>query len=216
MADILILEDDKLFNETLQDYLEDLGHAVSFALDPYSALDLTYTKNFDLYLLDVNLPYESGFEFLEKLRSSGDTTPTIFITSRDDKTSLANGFEVGADDYIKKPIDLDELGFRLNALLKRTIRSSKIAIDNYYFDIDSKVLYQENATIELSQKASHLLYILIEAKGSVVSFEEIESRLWAASEESSSGAIRVYITQIKKYFPQRLKNIRGVGYTFAL
>ncbi|MEA2029908.1 MAG: response regulator transcription factor, partial [Campylobacterota bacterium] len=122
MAHILILEDDRLFNETLQDYLEDFGHSVAFALDPYSALDLTYEDNFDCYLFDVNLPYESGFDLLSKLRQSGDTTPTIFITSRDDKSSLASGFKSGADDYIKKPVDLDELTFRLNALLKRTIR----------------------------------------------------------------------------------------------
>jgi len=216
MANILILEDDRLFNETLQDYLEDFGHSVAFALDPYTALDLTYEDNFDCYLFDVNLPYESGFDLLSKLRQSGDTTPTIFITSRDDKTSLASGFESGADDYIKKPVDLDELTFRLNALLKRTIRNSKIEIDGYHFDTESKILYQESKTIELTHKASLLLYILIEAKGSVVAFEEIESRLWSASEESSSGAIRVYITQIKKYFPNRIKNIRGVGYSFAL
>jgi len=216
MATILILEDDKLFNETLQDFLEDLGHSVRFALDPYSALDITYEQNFDCYLFDVNLPYESGFDLLAKLRESNDTTPTIFITSRDDKASLANGFGVGCDDYIKKPIDLDELEFRIEALLKRSIRSPRIAIDNYHFDTHSKLLYQGNQSIELTQKASLLLHILLEAKGSVVSFEEIENRLWATSQESSSGAIRVYVTQIKKYFPLRLKNIRGVGYIFAL
>ncbi|MBN2826209.1 MAG: response regulator transcription factor [Campylobacterales bacterium] len=216
MANILILEDDRLFNETLQDFLEDLGHKVSFALDPYTALDLSYTHTFDCYLFDVNLPYESGFELLSKLRDSGDVTPTIFMTSRDDKASLAHGFKIGGDDYIKKPIDLDELHFRLNALLKRTVRSSKIAIDNYAFDTVSKMLFEGNQGVELSQKASLLLFILIEAKGSVVSFESIESRLWAAGEESSSGAIRVYVTQIKKYFPHRIKNIRGVGYAFAL
>jgi DNA-binding response OmpR family regulator len=216
MANILIVEDDRLFNETLQDYLEDQEHTVHFALDPYSALDLTFTHNFDCYLFDVNLPYESGFDLLTKLRNSGDTTPTIFITSRDDKASLANGFEAGADDYIKKPIDLDELTFRLNALLKRTIRSPKIELGQYHYDTHSKMLFHGTSKVELSQKASQLLYILIEAKGSVVSFEDIQSRLWAASEESSSGSIRVYITQIKKYFPDQIKNIRGVGYTFAL
>ncbi|MBN2824188.1 MAG: response regulator transcription factor, partial [Campylobacterales bacterium] len=153
MANILILEDDKLFNETLQDFLEDLGHRVHFALDPYTALDLSYAHNFDCYLFDVNLPYESGFDLLTKLRQSGDATPAIFITSRDDKASLADGFEAGADDYIKKPLDLDELHFRLTALLKRTIRTSKIEIDHYTFDTASKMLYQDNQSVELSQKA---------------------------------------------------------------
>ena len=216
MAYILILEDDRLFNETLQDYLEDKGHRLAFALDPYTALDLSYEHNFDCYLFDVNLPYESGFELLSKLRYSGDTTPTIFITSREEKSSLVSGFEAGADDYIKKPIDLEELHLRINALLKRTVRNSKIKIESYTFDTHSKILYQDNTIIDLTPKALLLLYILIEAKGEVVSFETIESRLWATSEESSSGSIRVYITQIKKYFPYRIKNIRGVGYAFAL
>ncbi len=216
MADILILEDDKLFNETLQDFLEELGHKVSFALDPYYALELSYQHNFDCYLFDVNLPYESGFELLTKLRQSGDTTPAIFITSRDDKASLRNGFDAGADDYIKKPLDLDELHLRLNALLKRTLRNATVEIDHYQFDIQTKMLYQGDNPLDLSQKAALLLLILIEAKGNLVSFETIQSRLWAPGEESSSGAIRVYVTQIKKYFPHRVKNIRGAGYAFAL
>jgi len=110
---ILLLEDDKLFNETLQDFLEEEEYELEYALDPYTALDLAYEQNFDLYLFDVNLPYESGFDLLKKLRESGDSTPTIFITSRDDKESLREGFMVGADDYIKKPIDLDELYYGL-------------------------------------------------------------------------------------------------------
>ena len=85
LARILVLEDDKLFNETLEDFLEEEGHSIHCALDPYSALDLTYEHVFDLYLFDVNLPYENGFELLEKLRQSGDEIPCIFLTSREDK-----------------------------------------------------------------------------------------------------------------------------------
>ena len=209
---ILLLEDDKLFNETLQDFLEEEGFAIHSALDPYSALDLTYENNYDLYLFDVNLPYENGFELLEKLRHAGDMTPTIFITSRDDKDSLKEGFMQGGDDYITKPVDLDELLLRINAVLRRQTRSQFVQIGTFKFDVMTKSLYENEKVLELTQKVAELLLVLLEAKGSVVSTEQIKERLWSSAEESSDGALRVYVTQLKKYFPEHIENIRGVGY----
>ena len=211
---ILILEDDKLFNETLEDFLDEEGFEVKTALDPYSALDLAYEQKFDLYLFDVNLPYESGFNLLEKLRSSSDLTPTIFLTSRDDKASLIEGFTVGADDYMKKPIDLDELLFRINALLKRQVRSERIDVGNYVLDCRAKELYEDGQLLTVTSKGVELLLLLYLAKGEVVTLEEIELKLWHSNESSSLGAIRVYITSLKKYFPQNIENIRGIGYRF--
>ncbi len=209
---LLLLEDDKLFNETLQDFLEEEGFILDCALDPYTALDLTYEHNYNLYLFDVNLPYESGFDLLKKLRASGDTTPTIFITSRQDKASLREGFMQGGDDYIVKPLDLEELLLRINAVLRRQIRTQNIVLGMYNFDILSKILYQDDHPVELTAKASELLLTLLESKGKVVSLEQIKSQLWSASEGASDGALRVYITQLKKYFPTQIANIRGVGY----
>ena len=209
---ILLLEDDKLFNETLQDFLEEEGFAIHSALDPYSALDLTYENNYDLYLFDVNLPYENGFELLEKLRHAGDMTPTIFITSRDDKDSLKEGFAQGGDDYIVKPVDLDELLLRINAVLRRQTRSQFVQIGAFRFDVMTKSLYENEKVLELTQKAADLLLVLLEARGSIVSTEQIKERLWSSAEESSDGALRVYVTQLKKYFPKYIDNIRGVGY----
>lgn len=213
---ILLLEDDRLFNETLQDFLEDEGFELSCVLDPYSALDLTYENNYNLYLFDVNLPYESGFDLLKKLRQSGDDTPTIFITSRNDKASLQEGFMQGGDDYIKKPVDLDELLLRINAVLRRQIRTELIKIGAYHFDIMSKTLFLDGKMIDLSMKAAELLFTLLEGQGSVVRFEVIKARLWSTSEDSSDGALRVYMTQLKKYFPTHIENVRGVGYKMTL
>jgi DNA-binding response OmpR family regulator len=213
---ILLLEDDKLFNETLQDFLEEEGFVLDCALDPYTALDLSYEHNYNLYLFDVNLPYESGFDLLQKLRASGDTTPTIFITSRQDKASLREGFMQGGDDYITKPIDLDELLLRMNAVLRRQVRTQSIVLGHYTFDIVSKVLYDDDRPVELTAKASELLLVLLEGKGKVVPLEQIKTQLWSASEEASDGALRVYITQLKKYFPTQIENIRGVGYKIEL
>ncbi|RUM68897.1 MAG: DNA-binding response regulator [Sulfurovum sp.] len=212
---ILLLEDDKLFNETLQDFLEVEGFVVECVLDPYSALELTYENNYDLYLFDVNLPYENGFELLKKLRNSGDMTPTIFLTSRDDKVSLTQGFMHGGDDYLTKPVDLDELLLRLFALLRRQVRTQLVQVGTYQFDSVSKILYDKDGYVELSQKGATLLLVLLEGQGNVVPIYQIKQRLWSSAEESSDGALRVYVTQLKKYFPTQIQNIRGVGYKMS-
>ena len=214
-ASILLLEDDRLFNETLQDFLEEEGYELSFALDPYTALDITYEKNFDLYIFDVNLPYESGFDLLKKLRDSGDTTPTIFITSRDDRESLRDGFGVGGDDYLKKPIDLDELLLRIDALLRRVVRTNRLTIGEYTIDSREKQLYLNGTIVELPKKVIELLLLFIASKDEVVHLDEIKSKLWSVSQDASDGSIRVYITQLKKLFPNSIENIRGVGYRFV-
>ena len=215
MARILVLEDDQLFNETLEDFLEEEGYEVETAMDPYSALEMGYRYIFDLYLFDVNLPYENGFDLLEKLRQSGDTTPTIFLTSRNDKASLAEGFSKGADDYMKKPIDLDELLLRIQAVLRRQIRQERMSIGKYRLDTVAKILYLDRETLDVTKKAIELLLLLVQAKGEVVSSDEIKNRLWAAGQSASDGALRVYVTQLKKYFPENIVNVRGVGYRWV-
>jgi len=216
LVHILLLEDDSLFNETLQDFLEEEGFSLDTALDPYSALEFAYERNYDLYLFDVNLPYESGFDLLKKLRQSGDVTPTIFLTSRDDKASLTQGFEMGADDYMKKPIDLDELLLRIQALLRRQVRKERMTIGEYSLDMVGKTLFHNNKELDVTKKAVELLVLLVQADGEVVSSEKIKSRLWAASQNASDGSLRVYITQLKKYFPDAIVNVRGVGYRWLV
>lgn len=209
---ILVLEDDRLFNETLQDFLEEEGFFVDCVLDPYSALDCTYQCKYDLYLFDVNLPYESGFDLLEKLRQSNDMTPVIFLTSREDKDSLARGYRAGADDYMKKPIDLDELLFRIEALMRRHTRQTKIALGVYELDVVAKKLCLNGKAVDVTQKAVELLVLLFESKGEVVTIERIKDRLWSADQMPSDGALRVYVAQLKKIFPDAVLNIRGIGY----
>jgi len=209
---ILLLEDDKLFNETLEDFLEEEGFSIDTALDPYTALELTYKRKYDLYLFDVNLPYENGFDLLRKLRQSDDMTPTIFLTSREDRASLAEGFGSGADDYMKKPIDLDELLLRIQAILRRQVRQERMQFGAYTLDMVSKTLYCNNEALEVTKKAIELLVLLVEAGGEVVSSDTIKNRLWAAGQSASDGALRVYITQLKKYFPDAIVNVRGIGY----
>ncbi len=215
MQKILLLEDDKLFNETIEDFLEEEGFEVHSVLDPYSAMELSYESKFDLYLFDVNLPYESGFTLLKQLRNAGDKTPTIFLTSRSDKISLVEGFDVGADDYMKKPIDLDELLLRIRALLRRQLRDEKIEIGEYVLDTQAKELHYNGEIIKVGVKAFELLMLLLKAKGEVVTMQSIEEELWSSNEEVSLGSVRVYVASLKKYFPN-IENIRGVGYRLKI
>jgi DNA-binding response OmpR family regulator len=164
----------------------------------------------------VNLPYENGFELLDKLRQSGDETPCIFITSREDKASLKEGFGKGGDDYIQKPVDLEELSLRIQAVLRRQVRSEIVQIDSYTFDIATKRLYLNDKAVELSIKGGELLLTLLEGQGSVVPLDQIKERLWSSSEEASEGALRVYVAQLKKYFPTQIQNVRGVGYQMSI
>jgi two-component system response regulator QseB len=213
---ILVLEDDPLFNETLQDFLEEAGYVLACALDPYTAMDLTYEQNFDLYVLDVNLPYESGFEWLARLRESGDTTPAIFITSREDKPSLVQGFGSGGDDYLTKPVDLDELLLRIGAILRRQRRVERIVLGAYWLDSRQKRLYLGDDEVALTRKVIDLLLLFASSQGETISIDTIKSALWAPGEEASEGSIRVYVAQLKKLFPGTIENFRGVGYRFAM
>ena len=115
---ILLLEDDEILAQTLVDMLESENFIVCLARDGETALDLTYKESFDLYLLDVNVPFLNGFDFLKSLRQSGDKTPAFFLTALKDIDSLSKGFDSGCDDCIKKPFDFNELLVRIKAKLK--------------------------------------------------------------------------------------------------
>jgi len=216
MEKILLLEDDRLFSETLQDWLEEEGYAVTPAYDPHSAFALCYESRFSLYLFDINLPFQDGLETFRQLRESGDRTPVIFLTSREDRESLLEGFEIGADDYLKKPVDLEELSARVAAVLRRRSSTTQRRLGPYRMDAKARDLFLEDEPLKLGRKIYDLLELLVEKEGKVVPLSEIRSALWHPSEASSDGAIRVYITRLKKLFPDAIDNIRGVGYRFDL
>jgi DNA-binding response OmpR family regulator len=213
---LLLLEDDRLFNETLTDFLEDEGYAVYPVLEPKGALELCYHRRFDLYLLDINLPFENGLNFLRSLRESGDETPAIFLTSREDRASLIEGLNIGADDYLRKPVDLEELALRIRATLRRTLGPRSYEIGGYLVDQAKHRIYKEGKEVTIEHKPFELLQLLLRANGVAVSTEEIARALWPTAEEASYGAIRVYISRLKKLFGDRIENIRGVGYRLRL
>jgi len=209
---ILVLEDDILFAQTLEDILDEEGFEVELAHNPKRAFELCFEKRFDAYIFDINLPLQDGLTTLEALRDSGDMTPTLFLTSREDRESLLKGFEAGGDDYLKKPIDLDEFIARLKAILKRTKKSDLIRLGKYKIDRRTRDLILDGKHLHIGLKVFMLLEILVENIDQVVTIEEIKERLWEHQDSSSYGAIRVYITRLKKLFPDAIENVRGVGY----
>jgi two-component system response regulator QseB len=213
---ILLLEDDRLFSETIADFLEEEGYKVCTVPEPRGALELCYRRHFDLYLLDINLPFENGLSFLRSLRESGDETPAIFLTSREDRASLIKGLSIGADDYLRKPVDLEELALRVRATLRRTQGPGSYEIDGYLIDQARHTISKEGREIPVERKPFELLQLLLKAKGGAVSVDEITRSLWPTAEEASYGAIRVYISRLKKLFGDRIENIRGVGYRLRL
>lgn len=218
---ILLLEDDTLFAQSIQDFLEEEGFFVDIAYDGEEALNKNFESNYDLYLLDINVPKLNGLEFLKELRAIADETPAIFLTSYKDKDTLKSGFISGCDDYIKKPVDLDELNLRLRAILRRENKGfSKVILeDNLYFNQEDKRVYKDNEDLNLPSKVLELLELFIENRNKIVTKEMIFSRLYSKEQTHSEGAVRVYINQIKNIFETKddvIKNIKGVGYKFEL
>ncbi|HIE35059.1 MAG TPA: response regulator transcription factor [Campylobacterales bacterium] len=212
---VLLLEDDRLFAETIEDFLDEEGFRVSIVEDAKKALDRCYKGKYDLYIFDVKVPFMSGFDLLQELRKYGDDTPTIFITSLREKEDLSKGFRVGADDYLKKPVDLDELLFRIKAILKRSIGGDVLYFGEFRFDMKRKILAKDDKEVDLNPKELELLALLLKNRGKTVTKEMIYETLWSFDEYISDGALRVYINSIKKVIGKDyIKNIRGLGYRF--
>ncbi len=213
MTRVLLLEDDPLFGETLIDLLEENNFEVKYVPNGQAALNASFDQKFDIYLLDINVPLIDGVTLLKELRDAGDFTPTIFLTSHKDREMLTLGFNSGADDYITKPFDSDELLLRINALMRRSSSTKKECIKLLCHDeIHQQILY-DNREIELSKKEYILLLLLMKHVDKTVPKELISDELWSLSQVRSDGAIRVYINRIKSLLPEVcIENIRGIGY----
>jgi DNA-binding response OmpR family regulator len=215
---LLILEDNALLLNTLEDFFLDNDFECVLVKNGKEALKRCFEEKFDLYLLDVKVPEMNGFDFLKELRSCGDRTPAIFVTSLNDQESLTKGFMLGGDDYIKKPFDLSELLLRIRAILARTkgIVDDWMAIDEEYkLNLARKRLFYKDEELDVHLKDFELLYLLVKERGHVVTKEMIHERLWSSAEEINEGSIRVYINNLKKIFGKEcISNIRGIGYRF--
>ncbi len=212
---ILLLEDDKLFAQSIEDFLEEEGFDVDIAYDGEEALSKNFENNYDLYLLDINVPKLNGLDFLKELRSINDETPAIFLTSYKDKDTLKQGFGSGADDYLTKPVDLDELILRIKSVLKRSNKSIEvIKLENgLEFNPITKRIYENGVDLNVPIKVVHLFELCLQNRDAIITKEMIVSKLWSCSEGYSEGSIRVYINTLKKIVGKEcLSNVKGIGY----
>ena len=216
-AKIFLLEDDPTLNETVVDFLEDSGFVVDSVLDGYEAESMLYENRYDLILLDVNTPNLDGFSLLKSVRSFGVKTPVIFITARDGVEDVEEGFNAGAEDYIKKPFVLKELKIRIDAILKRhNVNSSEIELcDGAIFKPTSGEVIVDGIAHKLSNKEAKLLEIFYKNKEQVISHEYIFNELWGYDETPSDSSLRTYIKNLRKILgKERIESIKKRGYRY--
>ena len=208
MKKILLLEDDTLLAETLQELLESEGYDVTLVLDGGVAADVSYDKSFDLYIFDINVPEINGLELLESLRNADDKTPAIFISALVDMNTMAKGFEVGADDYIKKPFFPEELLIRVNAKFAQEVTSSTLNYGSLSFDLNSKVLRKDGHILALGEVQEKLFELFITNIDQVLD----KAYLMDCLERPSPTALRVALTKLKQTTGLDIQNLRSVGY----
>jgi len=203
---ILLLEDDRALGETLYELLQEDGYDVDWVVDGAEAADKTFEEKYDLYIFDINVPEIDGFDLLESLRNAEDNTPTIFISALVDIKTIAKGFDLGADDYIKKPFFPEELLIRVNAKLSKTL--SVIKCGDVEFDPTSRTLKRDGHIVPLGEVQLALLNHFFNNIGQVID----KSVLMDCLDHPSSTALRVAINKLKEKTGLEFKNIRGVGY----
>ena len=203
---VLLLEDDRVLSQTLCEILTQHGFDVTAVEKGEQAIDMTYKNSYDIYLFDINLPDINGIDLLKGLKEADDQTPAIFISANEDIETITKGFEVGAEDYIKKPFLPEELLVRLNAKLSKKM---VIHYKNICYNTLSGDIFVDDKKIYLSYAKFKLVDLLFKNIDKTVSKDD----LLDATEYHSDNALRVAITKLKTLLNIEIKNIRGVGYT---
>jgi DNA-binding response OmpR family regulator len=203
---LLLLEDDPNLSKTLIKYLKNEGYKVDWAKNGEEAADLAYEKSYDLYLFDINVPLLNGVDLLASLREAEDFTPTIIISALVDVKSVTKGFIAGADDYVKKPFDPEELLIRIKA--KTSMLKEKLTFREFEIDLQSENIYRDGKQIELGTVLKHLFISLVKNFPNPVVKDELIYLL----EKPSDLALRVNISKLKKALQIDIESVRGVGY----
>jgi two-component system response regulator QseB len=212
---ILMVEDDRMIAKGLERALRQQGYTVDGVADGRSAAEALRTERFDLVLLDLGLPGRDGIEVLRELRGRGDATPVIIVTARDDVQNRIAGLDAGADDYIVKPFDLDEVAARMRSVLRRVagrgdprIRHRGIALDPVTHEVE-----RDGEPVVLSAHEFSVLEALLQRPGSVLSRAQLEDRIYGWGGSVESNAIEVYVHGLRrKLGSDVIRTLRGVGY----
>ena len=212
---LLLVEDDAMIGEAIREGLRREGFAVDWVHDGDCASQVLRTEAFDLLLLDLGLPRKGGLEVLATARAHGQELPVLIITARDAVSDRVQGLDAGADDYLVKPFDLDELAARIRALLRRKSGRTAPAIEHLGVALNpaTHAVTRDGREIALSPKEFALLQLLMERPGTILSRARIEERLYGWSEEIESNAVEVHIHGLRrKLGADYILNVRGVGY----
>ena len=212
---ILLVEDDKMIGESLREALRMQGMAADWVRDGRAADAALASERFDAVLLDLGLPQRSGLEVLAALRARGDTTPVIVLTARDALPDKVGALDKGADDYLVKPFELDELLARLRAVVRRRAgrAGGTLEVADLRLDPATREVSRGGRAVLLSAREFALLQALMERPGAILSRAQLEDRLYGWGEELESNAISVYVHQLRrKLGDDVLHTLRGVGY----
>ncbi|MEY3090611.1 MAG: hypothetical protein RL113_927 [Pseudomonadota bacterium] len=214
---ILLLEDDVILQEILEEFLVEKGYKVESFFDGEKALNAAQKHHFDLLLLDINVPTVNGFEILAYLRDIGNQTPVIYITSLSQIDYLKKGFALGADDYLKKPFDLEELNARIEHIQKIYHLENEIVFDQMKFVPKEHRILMKDGVIEMRQKEAQVLEYFIHHQGKIISCDELIENVWEDENIPTHATIRTYIKNLRKMFAKEyFENIKGEGYRFNI
>ncbi len=215
---LLLVEDDSMIGESVRLGLRQEGYSVDWVQDGNAAEHALRSEDYSLVLLDLGLPRKSGLEVLSELRQRGHGLPVLIITARDAIENRIEGLDAGADDYVVKPFDLDELCARVRALLRRHSGRTQpaLGVGELTMDPASHRVSLRGNEVSLSSKEFALLRALMERPGAVLSRTQIEEKLYGWGEEVESNAVEVHIYNLrKKLGGDCIRNLRGVGYFVA-
>ncbi len=220
---ILIVEDEKNLNKIIAKRLKIANYSTDSALDGQEALNCLSMTEYDAILLDIMLPKLDGFTLLKKLRQNGNTTPVLFLTARDSIADKIKGLDSGADDYLVKPFEFEELLARLRVMLRRRHSSATNLLEFKDLCLNLKTHHVQRAGSEilLTAKEYEILEYFLQNPGRVLSRQQIQSHVWDFSYEGSSNMIDVYINALRKkidrkFSPKLLHTIRGTGYVLKI
>jgi len=212
---LLLVEDDQMIGESVRQGLQQDGFAVDWVRDGQAADAAWRTTEFDLMLLDLGLPRKDGLAVLKSLRQANNALPVLIMTARDAVRDRVAGLDAGADDYLVKPFDLDELAARVRALLRRKSGRADPVIAHGHLTLNpaTREAVLSGTALSLSPREFALLEALLDRPGAVLSSAQLEERIYGWGQEIESNAIEVHIHGLrKKLGADFIKNVRGVGY----
>lgn len=218
MFKILVLEDDKELNKTVCTFLNNSGYEAVGCLNVNEAYDVLYENTIDLIVSDIMMPGVDGFEFARNIRDVNNDIPILFMTARDDIASKQRGFRIGVDDYMVKPIDLDELFLRIGALLRRAKIASnrKLEIGSFVMDADEHTAYLGDDEISLTSREFNILYKLLSYPKKTFTRTQLMDEFWDVDTGTAPRAVDVYMTKLRQKLSDcedfEIKTVHGLGY----